>query len=135
MLGGSIPVLSGVPQGSILGPLLFIMYINDIPNAITSSSIYIFADDTKLIKRQCEQEDLNSLQADALNASKCLNINFGRGTSSSLLGVTVNCTLSWTSHIDSICKKAYCSLSLIMQEKHSCTRTIIKPQNVSFTSV
>ena len=41
-------VLSGVPQRSILGPLLFAIYVNDLPQSI-SSSIFMFADDTKLI--------------------------------------------------------------------------------------
>ena len=89
-----LPVLSGIPQGSILGPFLFILYINDMPSAITSSLIYIFADDTKLIKRTSVQADLSSLQTDldnilkwcnkwclSLNASKCVHIKFGRGCS------------------------------------------------------
>ena len=57
------PVISGVPQGTVLGPLLFLLYINDIVNNI-SSEIRLFADDCVLYRRIHCLDDCRALQSD-----------------------------------------------------------------------
>ena len=56
-------VLSGVPQGSVLGPLLFLLFINDIVDDL-ETNLFLFADDSKLFKHIRTQADMAALQRD-----------------------------------------------------------------------
>ena len=83
-----LPVPSGVPQGSILGPLLFLVFANDLPEYVNGSSLALFADDSKLYRTldfsnssTYLQQDLDGLRKWSLdncmvfNASKCKSLH------------------------------------------------------------
>jgi hypothetical protein len=86
-------VLSGVPQGSVLGPLLFNVFINDLCDAIAHSKYLLFADDVKIYRAVKSPQDCDLLQSDIysiqgwciancmkLNISKTKVISFSRKT-------------------------------------------------------
>lgn len=63
-------VTSGVPQGSVLGPLFFILYLNDLPSCLSvTNNLSCFADDAKLYKEIKNSSDFELLQSDLCNLS------------------------------------------------------------------
>lgn len=129
------PVTSGVPQGTVLGPLLFLAYIDDLPNCV-SSSIHLIADGCVLFREITISNDVPALQSDinainswcktwhmTLNVNKCkfmpisschANLPTYHLDSSPLefvesykyLGVHITSNLSWQTHITFITNKA-----------------------------
>jgi len=82
-------VPSGIPQDSVLGPILFVLFINDLPDMVRSK-VHIFADDTKIYRRVLTEQDCIELQADLtrlvdwsnkwqmkFNANKCKVLHLG----------------------------------------------------------
>jgi hypothetical protein len=137
-------VLSGVPQGSVLGPLLFVIFINDLCERLNNTG-KLFADDTKVISMIKSQEDNLNLQNDInelnkwsnewlikFNEKKCKVMHFGKNNpnheykineyilektqSEKDLGITITNDLNWKSHINNAINKANRQLGLI---KHS----------------
>jgi len=133
------PAISGVPQGSVLGPLLFLVYINDLPSFL-SSECRLFADDALLYNTADHtdllQQDLCALElwADcwqmSFNVAKCCYMRVGKTLSPhpgyvfgrqalkkvmshAYLGVELQGNLKWDLHINTITSKATQRLALL----------------------
>ena len=57
-------ITCGVPQGSILGPLLFLLYVNDLPDCLKSTNPCMYADDTQIFSSSYDANRLVSLNSD-----------------------------------------------------------------------
>ena len=136
-------VSRGVPQGSVLGPLLFILYVNDLPKYIKSGTLTMFADDSTITVADSDTDMLYKKIANVLdefsawcdrnklilNSSKTTHINFYNRkpcildnfkfcTKSKFLGIVLDADLSWQSQIDQVCKKLNQAYFAILQMKN-----------------
>ena len=133
---GQMPVVSGVPQGSVLGPLLFLIFINDLPKSV-SSKTRLFADDCILYRQIKHTDDCLTLQHDLNNLAhwettwgmqfhpqKCNSLSITRSRhphkysynlkghtletvdTAKYLGITISHNMSWEPHINNITTKA-----------------------------
>ncbi|KAK3108052.1 hypothetical protein FSP39_000221 [Pinctada imbricata] len=134
-------VTSGIPQGTVLGPILFLIYINDLPEAV-ENAVKLFADDTKLYGQVNNLSDEIKMQQDItkltnwsdkwllkFNADKCKHMHIGKNyhaTSYSMdgkeisktncerdLGVMIDDQLKFQQHINTAVKKANQKLGII----------------------
>ncbi|CAH8447575.1 unnamed protein product [Schistosoma bovis] len=146
-------VLSGVPQGTVLGPVLFLLYVNDLP-CLLSSSVLLYADDVKIWRTiRCKSDSLE-LQNDLkklsewsqtwqlpINTSKCVVMHIGhQGTDTYTmnntelpvvqtyndLGVIVSQDLKTTAHCRAIAAKSFRTLWSIRRAfSHVDTKTFL----------
>ena len=148
------PVTSGVPQGTVLGPLLFLVYINDLPQSVTSTS-RLFADDCLLYRNVNNTADSDALQKDleslqdweqrwqmSFNPDKCEIIRITNKTSTitngysihgeelktsnsiKYLGLHIDNKLSWEKHVSTTIAKASSTLAFLRRNISCCPRPI-----------
>ena len=144
-LSEEVRVTSGVPQGSVLGPLLFLAYVNDVGRNI-ESTIKLFADDCIIYRKIINSEDMEKLQKDVdrlwgVDGQKCNEnksskskaVSFTRArvkdplnylimdtlipeaSSCKHLGIILRSDLSWADRVNYSVKKAWKALHFTMR--------------------
>ena len=149
-----VPVLSGVPQGTVLGPLMFLLYINDISSDITSQ-IRLFADDCVLYREINSEADTKLLQKDLdklvswshtwqmqFNTDKCHSLSIHRKQnpiqctytmenknltavqSHPYLGIELQQDFKWTKQIENTTFKAQRTLNTLKRNLKQASSTV-----------
>ena len=149
-------------QGTVLGPVLFLYYINDLPDVVTSTA-RLFADDCLLYRRvtndtekQLIQKDLDPLQQwehdwqMAFNAPKCETLHVTKQRNppkrtytihggpllavktAKYLGLYIATNILWNHHIDGVTKRAYSAIGFLRRNIGTCPVKVKKSAYVTF---
>ena len=155
------PVLSGVPQGTVLGPLLFLIFINDLPSVVRSQ-VRLFADDCLMYRPVHSIEDQVALQGDLVslegwadtwgmrfNAKKCQILTISRTRkylsyfytlsghtldivdNAKYLGVIISSDLSWSPHVQSVYNRANSTLGFLRRNLRRCPTSLKETSYIS----
>ncbi len=157
-------VSSGIPQGSVLGPLLFVLFINDLPDSVTSQ-VFLFADDTKIFRTIKSDDDQATLQTDLNKLSewsekwllkfhpgKCKHMHIGKATNNPTsysldstnlesirqekgIGVIIDADLEFDRHISEKVKKATQMFALLRRSFQHMDETLFVPLYKSLVRV
>ena len=146
-------VESGIPQGTVLGPILFVLFINDLPDSVRSSCL-LFADDAKIYTTVGECSGSNQIQHDldeldkwankwqmAFNSTKCKSLHLGNNnikhqysmcnttlaqtTAERDLGVNIDDSLKFHKHTSAVVNKANQIMAVIRKSFEHLDRTTI----------
>ena len=151
MCSKSVDVTSGIPQGTVLSPLIFLLFINDMQDDLVCT-LRLFADDALLYHKITHNDDTLALQSDLdklglwadrwqmlFHPSKCYKMSVFRSRSPVVkdytlcnqtlvaveqhpyLGVLLSSNLRWNSHVDMIAKKGNSSLAFVRRKLYACS--------------